>query len=329
MNIELATFAGGCFWCMVPPFEIDGVIETKAGYIGGVKPNPTYKEVCSGDSGHFEAIQIKFDKDKVSYETLLNIFWENIDPTDTGGQFFDRGQQYMTAIFYHNEEQHLIAEDSKAQLDNSKKFDKPIATLILKATTFYPAEEYHQDYHKKNPEHYKSYKIGSGREGFIKKHWSTKATALQNSFFKPSKGDLKEKLTPIQYKVTQENGTEPPFSNEYWNHKEKGIYVDIISGEPLFSSLDKFDSGCGWPSFTKPIEDEEKICSIKEKTDFSHFMIRTEVRSSVANSHLGHVFNDGPKPTGLRYCINSAALRFIPYNELEKEGYSEFKKLFD
>lgn len=316
MTQELATFAGGCFWCMVAPFEeYSGVIRVVSGYTGGQTRNPTYEEVCRTDTGHFEAVQITYDPAFLSYETLLEIFWRQIDPTDPGGQFFDRGQSYRTAIFYHNDEQKTLAEASKMALEASGRFDAPVATQILPACDFWPAEETHQEYHKKNPAHYQGYRRGSGREEFIRKHW-------------PGKNEhrsLKMRLTPMQYHVTRENGTEPPFQNEYWDETRAGIYVDIITGEPLFASLDKFDSGCGWPSFTRPLREDE----IEEKEDRSHGMLRTEVRSKSSGSHLGHVFPDGPRPTGLRYCINSAALKFIPVEEMEQEGYGRLLELFN
>ncbi|MEA3319177.1 MAG: peptide-methionine (S)-S-oxide reductase MsrA [Bacillota bacterium] len=314
-KLEKATFAGGCFWCMVKPFdEQDGIEEVVSGYTGGHKENPTYKEVCSETTGHYEAVQITFNPEVFPYEKLLDVYWSQIDPTDAGGQFHDRGDSYRTAIFYHSDEQKEIAEKSKHDLDQSGRFIDPIVTEILPAKPFYAAEEYHQDYYKKNPFRYKMYQAGSGRAAFIKENWK-----------KENHADLKKKLTPMQYEVTQNNGTEPPFKNEFWNHTEEGIYVDIVSGEPLFSSLDKFDAGCGWPSFTKPIKKEQ----IKEEMDVTHRMVRTEVRSKEGDSHLGHVFEDGPVDKGgLRYCINSAALRFIPVSQLKKEGYGEYKKLF-
>lgn len=311
---EVATFAGGCFWCMIAPFDkITGVVKVVSGYTGGHKKNPTYEEVCSKKTGHCEAVQITFDPQKISYEELLEIYWRQIDPTDPGGQFFDRGEPYQTAIFYHSEDQKDKAEKSKKMLSESGRFSEPITTKILPAGAFYPAEEYHQDYYKKNPSHYRQYRRGSGRDAFMEKHWVKKET-----------DELYKDLTEMQFQVTQNNATEPPFQNKYWDHDEEGIYVDIVSGEPLFSSLDKYDSGSGWPSFTKPLE----AGNIIEKPDYSHGMVRKEVRSKGAGSHLGHLFNDGPDPGGLRYCINSAALRFIQKEDLEKEGYGRYAALF-
>jgi len=313
---ELATFAGGCFWCMVTPFEeMPGIQEVVSGYTGGRTENPTYEEVCSETTGHAEAVQIAYDPEIMPYEKLLGIYWQQIDPTDPGGQFHDRGESYRTAIFYHTEEQRKLAEASKAELEASGRFDRPIVTAIEPAGPFYPAEDYHQDFHRKNPYRYKMYRKGSGRDAFIERHWRMEKGA----------DELKKRLTPLQYEVTQNNGTEPPFRNEFWDHNEEGLYVDIVSGEPLFTSMDKFDSNCGWPSFTKPL----RSGSVVERTDLSHGMVRTEVRSREADSHLGHVFDDGPRDRGgLRYCINSAALRFIPKDDLEKEGYAEYRKLF-
>lgn len=348
-KLAMATFAGGCFWCMEVPFEkAKGVSAAVSGYIGGHVENPTYQQVSSGVTGHAEAVQISYDPDVISYEKLLDIFWHQIDPTDAGGSFVDRGTQYRSAVYYHNEAQKQLALQSKTRLAQSGLYDKPIVTEVTQAPRFYVAEDYHQDYYTKNPIRYKFYRYNSGRDQYLAKVAAKEATVMNQEmsqkmsqkettmmdnksssndkagFVKPDKSELKSRLTELQYKVTQEEGTERPFSNTYWDNHDDGIYVDVVSGEPLFSSTDKFESGTGWPSFTKPIADNSLI----EKEDGLLFMKRVEVRSKLADSHLGHVFPDGPKPTGLRYCINSASLRFVPKESLDKEGYEQFVSLF-
>jgi len=309
-----AIFAGGCFWCMEPPFDgVVGVLTVVPGYTGGSIENPTYEQVCGGDTGHYEAIEVTYDPEYLSYKQLLDIFWRMIDPTDAGGQFADRGQQYMSAIFYTDEYQKKMAQESKKEV--AALFTEPIETKVLPAEKFYVAEQYHCKYYLKNEAHYKGYKVSSGRQPYIDSVWKK---------IDERQAELRQKLTPMQYSVTQQDATEPPFKNEYWDNEQDGIYVDVVSGEALFSSKDKYDAGCGWPSFTKPIE--ESLVQMSE--DASLARIRTEVRTKNTDSHLGHVFDDGPSKEGTRFCINSAALKFIPKEDLEEKGYGKYLKLF-
>lgn len=331
-GLAVATFAGGCFWCVEAGYEkIPGVVEAVSGYAGGEEKNPTYKQVSSGQTGHTEAVQVYYDPKKITYEGLLAGFWRMMNPTDIEGQFVDRGQQYRPTIFYHNAEQKRLAEAAKQELEASGIYDNPVVIPIEPLKTFYPAEEYHQDYYRKNPVRYKFYTFNSGRYQFIKEvygedyeldfsRYQPNTGFNPELFRKPDEKTLRQNLTERQFKVTQEDGTEPAFNNAYWDNNRPGLYVDIVSGEPLFSSRDKYKSGTGWPSFTRPITPD----AVVEREDNSFFMTRTEIRSAFADSHLGHVFNDGPAPTGLRYCMNSAALKFIPLEQMEDAGYGKW-----
>ncbi|MBQ9346123.1 MAG: peptide-methionine (R)-S-oxide reductase MsrB [Oscillibacter sp.] len=313
--------AGGCFWGVEEYFSrIPGVADTVSGYANGTTVSPTYAQVCTGRTGHAETVRVFYNPDAVSLKTLVSQYFKIIDPTVLDRQGNDRGNQYRTGVFYVDEGDVPIIE-AVFEAEQAK-YDQPIVTELKPLSCFYEAEEYHQDYLVKNP------------GGYCHVDFSTlKSLPAEDPAFvdpsayrKPDDAELREALTAEQYNVTQNAATERPFTNAFFDSHEAGIYVDIATGEPLFSSVDKFDSGCGWPSFTKPISEDV----VKENEDRSHNMVRTEVRSRVGDSHLGHVFEDDPADRGgLRYCINSAALRFIPYDEMERAGYGKYKPLCD
>ncbi len=308
-NLRSLYLAGGCFWgAEAYMSRIPGVQDVTSGYANGTGENPTYKDVIRGDRGFAETVHVKYDPAQVTMQTLLDYYFRVIDPTSVNKQGNDRGIQYRTGIYYTTPEEAEVIQQAVAR--EQGKYDKPIVTEVLPLQNYYLAEEYHQDYLVKNPNGYCHIDLSilDGQELFID-------PAL---YPRPTDDQLKEQLTKDQYAVAVKNDTEHAFSNEYWDNYEPGLYVDVATGEPLFTSKDKYDSGCGWPSFTKPIAPE--VVTYKEDTSYG--MIRTEVRSRAGDIHLGHVFNDGPKDRGgKRYCINSASIRFIPLDKMEEEHY--------
>lgn len=338
---EVITLAGGCFWCTEAYFqEHPGVIDAVSGYAGGSEQDASYLKVSEGTTLHREAVQITYDPQIISTDEILDIYWSHIDPTNSDGQFADKGFQYTTAIFYHNDAQKEVAVDSKMRLEQSGIFTKPIVTEVLSFTDFFKAEEYHQDYYKKASQHYERYKNGSGRAGFIEETWAKDAAikfleaeqsvSINNEIKKDYDyteeeiAELLKNLDPLAYHVVAEDGTESPFNNKYWDNKAEGIYVDIVTKKPLFSSTHKYDSGTGWPSFWRTIDDD----SVTLHEDNSLSTTRTEVRSDAG--HVGHVFDDGPVAEGgRRFCTNSASLLFVPKIDMEKEGYGEYLYLFE
>lgn len=301
--------AGGCFWGTEKYLSvIRGVTETEVGYANGTTEHPTYEEVCTGKTGHAETVHVVYDPAILPLEFLLELYYESIDPSSVNRQGGDAGTQYRTGIYYTDPADLPVIERSIEKL--ARRLDKPVAIEVLPLSNFWRAEEYHQKYLDKNP---------GGYCHIPKSKLTRAARAIINpADYAPPDEKRLGALTELQYDVTQHSATEPPFENEYWNEQRQGIYVDITTGEPLFVSTDKFESGCGWPSFARPLDP----AAVTYHRDSTHGMERAEVRSRVGNAHLGHVFDDGPKELGgLRYCINSAALRFIPKEEMEKEGY--------
>jgi len=318
--IKKIYLAGGCFWGLEAYFKrIEGVISAVSGYANGKTENPTYEEVCHDDTGHAETVEVSYDDRKLPLAHILVYFFRVIDPTSLNKQGDDRGIQYRTGIYYLADVEYGNADKSIVEAFIRKaqeNYSKTIVVEVLPLSQFYKAEDYHQDYLDKNPSGYCHINLNRAYEPIVD----------ETSYDKPDNDTLKENLTELEYEVTQHSFTERPFSHPYDHEFREGLYVDIVTGEPLFTSMDKFNSGCGWPAFTNPINPEV----LNYVQDMSHNMNRIEVRSRIGDSHLGHVFEDGPREFGgLRYCINGASLRFIKKEDLEREGYGKYLKVFE
>ncbi|MCM1519349.1 MAG: peptide-methionine (S)-S-oxide reductase MsrA [Lachnoclostridium sp.] len=314
MNTKVIYLAGGCFWGTAHLFSlVQGVTSTIAGYANSNIENPSYRQVCTGTTDAAETVEVTYDADAVGLNDLLMLFFRSIDPTSVNRQGGDHGTQYRTGIYYTDPADIPVIEADLATLQ--RRYKEKIAIEFGPLKNFYPAEDYHQDYLYKNPDGYCHVNPALFEEA---RHLGRDKHPKKST---ESRAQLRARLTPLQWEVTQNGATERPFVNEYDNEFRPGIYVDITDGTPLFVSSDKYNSGCGWPAFSRPIDDS----LLTEHIDTSFGRVRTEVRSSESGAHLGHVFPDGPAETGgLRYCINSASLRFIPLSDMEKEGYGEY-----
>lgn len=312
--------AGGCFWGAEEYFSrVPGVLDTVVGYANGTTEDPTYEQVCTGATGHAETVRVTYDPRAVTLRRICELFFGMIDPTVMDRQGNDVGTQYRTGIYFTDPSDEATA---RAVFDETAaKLSAPIVTELAPLKDFYLAEEYHQDYLKKNPNGYCHVDFSP-----LRRYRPDSPSATPGRYKKPDDAVLRASLSDLAYAVTQNAATEPPFTGELNDVRVPGLYVDSVTGEPLFSSRDKFDSGCGWPSFVRPIYPAATVY----RRDDSHGMQRIEVRSSEGSSHLGHVFPDGPRDRGgLRYCINSAALRFVPLAEMEREGYGDLIPFID